>query len=177
MAVAVLILGLGFGVAFGAGYAAGSPRVVAGGLTQQQLATLVGAQALQSASATGAGSGAQGGTAQAGQGAQGGQSAAAGQAGVAAALQSILRNPGGRVTAVQGNTVTVETRTGSLKLNLSPSTSVTKVSTGAQGDLKVGDTIIASGTTKSDGSFDANTISQVPPELQAILLAGGAGGR
>ena len=72
----------------------------------------------------------------------------------------------------------METRAGGVqKVNLGPSTTVNKMSTGSQTDLKVGDTVIAAGTAKPDGtSFDATSVSQVPAELAPLVDAGGSGG-
>src|SRR5439155_25298934 len=70
-----------------------------------------------------------------------------------------LRNPAGKVTAIDGNTLTVETRTGGVqKVNISASTTINKMSTGSQTYLQCGDTVIAAGTSKPDGSsFDASS--------------------
>jgi hypothetical protein len=70
--------------------------------------------------------------------------------------------------------VTIETRTGPLKVNLSPSTKINKLSAGGAADLVADGAVVVSGTRRPDGSFDATEISQVPPELQALL--GGTGG-
>jgi hypothetical protein len=158
--IGVAVLGIGMGVAFGAGvaYGRGDPKTVQSGLTQQQLQSLLG---VSGAGATGGQAVGQGGT-----GSQG-----AGQGGAAAAL---TRNPSGRITAIDGQTLTIETRTGPLKVNVSPTTKINKLAAGAASDLSADGTVIVSGTRRPDGSFDATEISQVPPELQALL--GGTGG-
>ena len=77
----------------------------------------------------------------------------------------------GRVTAIDGRTITVETRTGSVKVTLAANATVEKVSSGATSDLKVGDTVSATGDRNSDGSVNATSIAQVPQELQALVGA------
>jgi hypothetical protein len=153
--IGVAVLGIGMGVAFGVGvaYGRGDPKTVQSGLTQQQLQSLLGVSSGQAP----------------GQGGTGGQTAGQGGAGTA-----LARNPSGRITAIDGQTITLETRTGPLKVNLGPSTRINKLATGAASDLSADGTVIVSGTRRPDGSFDATEISQVPAELQALL--GGTGG-
>ena len=167
---AAVLAGLALGVSFGVGYAAGkgNPKQTAGGLTQQQLNQMLGIQAgagAGSAGAAGAGAG----------GAGSGRTTTGGAGGGATAL---LRSPAGKITAIDGNTLTIETRTGGVqKVNIGSSTTVNKMSAGSQTDLKVGDTVIAAGTARADGtSFDASSVSQVPPELAPLVDAGGATG-
>jgi hypothetical protein len=57
-------------------------------------------------------------------------------------------------------------------VNIPTSAKVNTYKTGSASDLKVGDSVIVSGTRKDDGSIDATSVSQLPSELQA--LAGGA---
>ena len=156
----VVVLGLGMGAAFGIGvaYGRGDPKTVESGLTQQQIQSLLGI------SGSGAGGTAQGGT----QGPSGGT----GAAGAAASG----RNPTGRITAVDGRTLTIETRAGAQKVNLSPSTKINKLTTGTTADLTANATIVASGTRNADGSFDATEVSQIPAELQALLGGTGTAG-
>src|SRR5438067_4484170 len=169
---AAVIAGLAIGVTFGVGYAAGrgNPKQTSGGLTQQQLNQMLGVQG-GGAGGTGAGAGGANG---AGAGASGAGRNTAGGAGGTATL---LRSPAGKITAIDGNTLTVETRAGGVqKVNLGGSTTINKLSIGSQTDLKVGDTVIAAGTAKPDGtSFDASSVSQVPPELAPLVDAGGSG--
>jgi hypothetical protein len=145
--VAAVVAGIAVGVAFGAGYALGSPRQAAGGLTAQQIIQMYG----QPSGGVGAG------------GAGGGAGAA-------------NRNPIGKITAMDASTITIDGFTGSQKLSLTSATTINKLSSGAPGDLKVGDTVVASGTSKSDGGFDATSVSQVPTELATFLGRGSGGG-
>jgi hypothetical protein len=167
MIIAVAVLGVGLGVAFGVGvaYGRGDPKTVESGLSQQQLQSLLG---ISGASAAG-GAGTQGAGATGGAGSQG----AAGQAGGASA--TLARNPTGRITAVEGQTITVETRTGPVKVNLTASTKINKLAAGAAADLTTNGTVTVTGTRRPDGSFDATEVSQVPAELQALLGGATAG--
>jgi hypothetical protein len=162
LAVAALAAGLALGISFGVGvaYGRGDPKTVQSGLTAQQIQQLYGGGGAGGAGAAGAAGGAQG-------------NAGGGAAGNAAALGA--RSTMGRVTAVNGQTVTIETRQGSQKIQLTSGSTVNKLTTGSSGDIQEGSTIVASGTRKDDGSFDATSVSQVPPEV-AALLGGGAGG-
>jgi hypothetical protein len=160
LAIGVVALGILIGVAFGAGvaYGRGDPQTVSEGLTQQQIQQLYGPPTNPAA-------------------AQGGAQAGGG------AAQALARSTTGRVTSVEGNTVTIETSRGSQKVTLGASGTVTKSGSGNLSDLTQGTTIFASGTRKDDGSFDATSISQVSGDLQALLAAltansaaGGSGG-
>jgi hypothetical protein len=172
--VGVLLAGLGCGVAFGAGiaYGRGTPKTAPGGLTQAQLASLLGVNVAQAAAQTVTGTATPSGTLGAGAGARGGAAATAAagggarQGGAAAALANAAI---GRVTAVNGQTLTVQTAQGSLKVNIGASTTIEKITVGVIGDLKEGTSIIASGTRTADGGFDATAISQVPVELQGLV--------
>ena len=164
LAIGIGVMGIALGVAFGAGvaYGRGDPKTVQSGLTQQQIQQLYGAPTNPAAAAAG-GTGATG----------AGQNAGAGAAALAARATS------GRVTAVSGQTITIETARGSQKVNVASSASVNKISGGAASDITEGTTIFASGTRKDDGSFDATSVSQVPSELAQLLstlTGGGAGG-
>ena len=163
IAIATVVVGLGFGAAFGAGiaYGRGDPKTVAGGLTSQQLASMLGVTGAQAALSAGA----------AATPATGGAGAA--RAGAATGALSAV-GATGRITAVQGQTITIETRQGSEKINLSSSTTITKLISGGTTDLTEGTSIVVAGTRKDDGSYDATSISQVPTELQAVLGISGA---
>src|SRR5687767_2126403 len=89
--IAVAVLGVGLGVAFGVGvaYGRGDPKTVESGLTQQQIQSLLGIGGASAAQST------------TGQGATGQSNTAA-----------LARNPTGRITAVEGQTITIETRAG-----------------------------------------------------------------
>ena len=163
LGVLAIVLGVALGIAFGLGYAAGqgSPKTASGGLTTQQLQQLLGIQ-VGNAGTTGSG---------------GGGTAATGRAGQSGTGPAAARFPAGKITAIDGNTVTVDTRAGAQKVNLSATTTFNKMSTGGRGDLRVGDTIIATGTAKPDGSsFDATAVSQVPQDLASLLDSGAGGG-
>ncbi len=165
IAIATVVVGVGFGAAFGAGiaYGRGDPKTVAGGLTTQQLASMLGVTGAQAALSSAA-------TTTAGQG-------TTARAGAATGALSAL-GATGRITAVQGQTITIETRQGSEKINLSPSTTITKLISGGTTDLTEGTSIVVAGARKDDGSYDATSISQVPTELQAVLgISGGQTGR
>jgi hypothetical protein len=170
LAIGIGVMGIALGVAFGAGvaYGRGDPKTVQAGLTQQQIQQLYGAPTNPGAAAATGGAGA-------GQGAAGaGQNAGTGGTAALAA-----RATSGRVTAVSGQTVTIETARGSQKVNVASSTSINKISGGAASDIAEGTTIFASGTRKDDGSFDATAVSQVTSDLAQLLstLTGaGAGG-
>ena len=154
LAIGIGVMGIAMGVAFGAGvaYGRGDPKTVQSGLTQQQIQQLYGAPT-NPAAAGGAGAGAGGGQ----------------NAGAAGAAALASRATSGRVTAVSGQTITIETARGSQKVNVASSASVNKISGGAASDITEGTTIFASGTRKEDGSFDATAVSQVPSELAQLL--------
>jgi hypothetical protein len=167
MLIGVAALGLGFGISFGAGvaYGHGNPKAQAGGLTQQQLNSLLG---ITTGQVTGGG-----GTSGQGNGAA--ATAVAGRGGAGGALQTLNSSPSGQITAIDGNTITIQARTGSEKINVSSGTTIQKLATGSLSDLKVGDSIVASGSRGSDGSFNATAVSPLPPELQALFGGGGNG--
>jgi Cu/Ag efflux protein CusF len=158
--MAAAVVGLGFGVSFAAGvaYGHGNAKSSGGGLTEQQLNSILGINTGGLGSASGA---------QAGLGARGG------------AAQALSNSATGQITDISGNTVTIQTRAGTTeKINVSNSTTIQKLASAALSDLKNGDSIIVSGNRNADGSFDAKAISPVPAELQALIsgAAGGAGG-
>jgi len=164
IAIVTVVVGVGFGAAFGAGiaYGRGDPKTVAGGLTSQQLASMLGVTGAQAALSAGA----------AATPATGGAAGAARAGAATGALSAVGAT--GRITAVQGQTITIETRQGSEKINLSASTTITKLISGGTTDLTEGTSIVVAGTRKDDGSYDATSISQVPTELQAVLGISGA---
>ncbi|HXH22541.1 MAG TPA: hypothetical protein VNN10_10955 [Dehalococcoidia bacterium] len=159
--IAVAVVGLGFGASFGAGvaYGRGTPKTVSAAPTQQQLNLQLGV--------TGSTGGASAAATQvAGAGGQRG--------GAAQALAG--RTTTGRVTAIEGRTLTIETAQGSQKVNLAANATLEKLSTATLADFKVGDTIVASGTRASDGTFEASALSQVPQGLGGALGGLGGGG-
>ena len=75
------------------------------------------------------------------------------------------RPPGGfafgTVTAVDGNTITLSSFDGStVTVTTTPSTTVTKSVQGSLSDLKVGQNVRAMGTTGSDGTVAATSVSE-----------------
>src|SRR5207245_2660292 len=96
--------------------------------------------------------------------------AAAARGGGGQAAGALAARPTGKITAIDGTTVTLDTPAGSRKVSVSPSTTVSKLTGGSQGDLKVGDMIIVAGSATPDGSgFQATSVSQVPPELAQLV--------
>jgi hypothetical protein len=153
--IAVAACGVAIGVAFGVGlaYGRGDPKTVETGLTQQEIATLLGGGGLQSAGGTGAAS-------------QRGNLGGGGQL--------LGNNTIGQVTAVDGKTVTVKTAQAEVKVTLDANTKVSKY--GSSGtDFQVGDSVVVAGTRQSDGSIQATSVSQMPAEL-ATLVGGNPGG-
>jgi hypothetical protein len=66
----------------------------------------------------------------------------------------------GTITAMDASSITVSTQNGSSKIIvISASTTVTKATTAAISDLKTGDKITVIGTTGSDGTVTAESIS------------------
>ena len=145
----VAITGLAAGIAFGAGvaYGRGDPKVVETGLTQQQIRTLLG---VGGTSTTQTGTGAGGALSQGPTG----------------------NNVTGQITAIENGVITVQSFQGSVKVAVSASVAVNKLTTGSLADLKVGDTIVATGTRGSDGTLAATAISQ----SAAITQGAGGGG-
>ena len=166
MLIGIAVLGLGFGVSFGAGvaYGHGNPKTQSGGLTQAQLNSLLGINTASASGGTGTTTGGTGAAA----------TTVAGRGGAGGALQALASAATGQITAISGNTITIQTRTGTEKVNLSASTTYQKLTSATASDFKVGDSIVASGSRNSDGSFDAKAVGPLPPELQALL--GGSGG-
>jgi hypothetical protein len=157
MIIAVAVCGIAIGVAFGVGvaYGRGDPKTVESGLSQQEIATLLGGSGLQSA----------------------GNNSAAGQRGLGNAGGQLLgNNTIGQVTAVDGQTVTVKTVQAEVKVTLDANTNVSKYGTSGS-DLQVGDTVVVAGTKQQDGSVLATSVSQMPTELATLAggFQGGAG--
>lgn len=66
----------------------------------------------------------------------------------------------GEITSFDATTITVKTKDGSSKVIVySDSTKVNKTSEGSKSDLKVGEEVMIIGTTSSDGTVTAQTIS------------------
>ena len=155
--IAVATCGVAFGVAFGVGvaYGRGDPKTVESGLTQQEIATLLGGGSLQAA---------------------GGNGGAGQRGGPSGGIQLLGNNTIGQVTAVDGKTVTVKTAQTEVKVTLDANTKVSKYgSSGAE--LQIGDSVVVAGTRQPDGSIQATSVSQMPSELAALGsgFSGGAG--
>jgi hypothetical protein len=146
--IAVGVCGIAVGVAFGAGiaYGRGDPKTVETGLTQQQIAALLGGQGGAGATTRGnPGTGA----------------------------QLLGNNTIGQVTAIDGQTVTVKTAQAEVKVTLDANTRVNKYGESST-QLQAGDSVVVAGSRQADGSVQATSVSQLPPELAA--LAGGSVG-
>ncbi len=75
----------------------------------------------------------------------------------------------GTVMSVQGSTLTVQDASGSSKIViLGSSTTVENTVTASVGDVTVGKTIMASGTSNSDGSVTATNIQLNPSTIIGI---------
>jgi hypothetical protein len=146
----VLAVGLVVGVAFGTGIAVGKGdrQTVQTGLTQQQLQSLLGV---------------------------GGAAAAGASQGARGAL-NLGGNTIGQVTAIEGQTVTVQTQQATVKVAVGPSTTVNTYGGNGLAGLKTGDAVVVAGQRKDDGSIEATSISQLPPELQSLASGGRPGG-
>jgi Domain of unknown function (DUF5666) len=169
---ALVIAGVAIGVSFGVGvaYGRGDPKTVDTGLTAQQIQSLLGVRGAQASGGVGTGSGA---TGSGGTGTTGGFGGGAFGGG----------GTTGAITAIDGDTITVQGFQGDVKVTLDSGTKVSVEQTGSASDLKVGDTVSVQGTTNADGSVKASSVSQLPAGLAAgrggggfQRGAGGAGG-
>lgn len=82
------------------------------------------------------------------------------------AINVVLPGIGGKVTKVDGSTITVEQRDGtSATIHVSADTTyrIAGDDTPALSDIKVEDIVIASGTQRADGSLDAETVAAGGP--------------
>ncbi len=169
LVVALAMMGVAVGVSFGIGvaYGKGDTKTVNSGLTEAQIAQIVGGNGT-----TGGGGGNfanRSGTPAAGTtpGAGGGGNFAAGG------------NTTGQITAVDAQNITLTTAQGAtVKVSVAPNTTVQTLSSGKVSDLKVGDSIIVAGARGADGSVAATSVSAVPTALQGLLSGnfGGGGG-
>jgi len=82
----------------------------------------------------------------------------------------------GTVTDVEGSTVYVTNAAGSIvKVNLAPTTNITKTTPGTPADIALGSTVIVTGTAASDGSTTASAIT-LTPAATGTTGGGAAGG-
>ena len=155
-AIALAIIGAILGVAFGVGvaYGRGSPKTVDSGMSQAQIAQLLG---LGGGTGTGTGTGSAGGGGFAGGGGGG------------AAFSNLFGGgTAGLITALTDTTITIETRQGTHTVNLSPTTIVQTYAKTDPAALKAGDVIIVTGDTAADGSIAATDVSQLPDALKTL---------
>jgi hypothetical protein len=105
-------------------------------------------------------------------GAAGGAAATGGFGGTQAAAT-------GTVSVVAGNTLYVLTGTGSLvKVQLDPSTSITRDAKTQANALRPGDTVVVQGSTASDGNVTASSVAATAPGSGTTGAGGGGfGGR
>ncbi len=182
LAVGVALIGLSLGVAFGAGVAVGrgDPKTVESGLSAQQLQTLLGTDVLQTAVADAGADNEDGSpdTAPPAPGGAGGPGGAApgGAGGLGGAAGLLGQSPSGVITAINPGSITLETRGGSLTIELGPATTLHLLSQAEVGSLEEGQTVIISGSANEDGAFVATSISEVPEALGFLTGAGGAPG-
>lgn len=83
----------------------------------------------------------------------------------------------GKVTAVSGDTITIQSRGGTSRTVTFASTTTFRTTTGTltSNAVKVGDFIAVKGTTNSDGSVSATTI-MISPNPPGPMGQGGSGG-
>jgi hypothetical protein len=65
----------------------------------------------------------------------------------------------GTVEKVEGNVVTLNTRSGTVLVNIGNSTSIQKTAEGSLADISLGENIAVSGDKNEDGSIDAKSIT------------------
>jgi len=89
----------------------------------------------------------------------------------------------GTIAAINGDTLTLTTRSGQVMVNIGPSTNIEETVTGTVADLNQGDFVTVSGTTDSTGDIDATSImlrqaqaSQSFPTTGTTSGFGGSGG-
>ncbi|HEU0075735.1 MAG TPA: DUF5666 domain-containing protein [Dehalococcoidia bacterium] len=158
LAVALAAIGLSIGAAFGAG--------IAYGRTDDGSSTTTAATGSGQAGGGNLFPGGQGG---AGQGGGGGFQALFGGATT------------GTITAAEGDTVTIETAQGSREVHVGDATAISLLQTVELSALTPGTVVIVSGDERDDGSLDATSINQLPPQLEGLGTgtppnAGGGGG-
>jgi hypothetical protein len=80
----------------------------------------------------------------------------------------------GTVTDVEGSTVYVTNAAGTIvKVNLAPTTKITKSDAGTAADIALGSSVVVTGTAGSDGSTTASAITLTPAAPAATGSSGG----
>jgi hypothetical protein len=174
MVAMFVAIGASVGISFGLGVAYGhgnAPKAASSCCTAQQFQSLTGLSVANGGNGTanattGGASGAAG----------GGASTQGGNGGTAQRATAAANGTTGSISALDGQTMTIQSRTGPIKVNLSPSTKISKLTTGSASDLAVGSSVVISGTRKDDGSYDATEIDQAPADLATLIGGGFAGG-
>ncbi len=150
IALGLLIFGLGGfygGAKFEAGKGPATPAL-----------TNAGANAGSNAAGATGGRGANAGT-----GGGNGTPTGAGGAGAGFGGGFVNRGTFGQVTAINGDTLTLQDAQGNqIKVQLQPNTTVTKSVQGAKSDLSTGITVTVAGQRGTDGTVTANAITIVP---------------
>jgi hypothetical protein len=94
-----------------------------------------------------------------------GQAGAAGAGGAGRGFGGGLFGPGavnGRITAVRGSKLTIQTRAGALTVTVGSRTAITKTGTGSRSDLKPGLTATVTTTATASGRRNATRIFLLP---------------
>jgi hypothetical protein len=147
LAIGLAAVGLVLGAAFGAGIAYGRTGDNGSTATTPNFADLIAARG-----STGAGTGG------------------------ASGFQTVLGSMGA-ITAIDGDTITVETAQGAKQIHITDSTGVSMLEPASITELKVGNVIAFSGEARDDGSVDATAIDEVASQLESLSsgLPGGGG--
>lgn len=176
IAVAALVLGAvgGFFIGNSSGGSSG-PKTFADALTQFRAGKLP-------AGNTAGGGGGGGGGFPGGAGGGSGTGATPGTGGGAGGGGGFGQGLIGTVSSVNGDTLTLTTRAGNVKVTITPSTTVTKSAPGAISDLTKGTNVrvtaagSGSGGNSSGSSVTANSIAEVPANAANAPGGGGAAG-
>jgi hypothetical protein len=83
----------------------------------------------------------------------------------------------GKLTAVNGSTLTVQPQTGNpVTVMLTSSTTVTRLVTSSTARIAVGECVTANGSKDSSGAVKARTVLISPPGANGSCTFGGGGG-